>query len=203
MHWQNSKSGQYCNPLIASWAEAGGLNSTQSCLDCWLGAQSLQLASPLGYDQGLAENFASLTSSCSANQYSYATPTTYALNGSDTAPSTPTASATSVPGCTGLYTVQASDSCLSLSKYLNVSTYSLVVSNGWDMYCQNFNASVGHNFCSPPTCHTYTWQAGDTCDAVVLANLSITRPQFMSWNPNFDPLCHNAVNFIGWQVCLR
>jgi hypothetical protein len=98
---------------------------------------------------------------------------------------------------------QATDSCLSLSQYPNVSTYNLLIYNGWDMYCRNFNASVGHIFCSPPTCNTYTWQANDTCDAVALANPFITLTQFMSWNPNFDPLCHNAGNSDGYQVCLR
>jgi len=200
----HSKTGQYCDPLLASWAGQADLNSTQSCSDCWLGAQQLQLSNPLGFDQGLADRFASLTSSCSADQYNYATPTSYALNGSsDTAPSTGNASPTPVPGCTGSYYVQATDSCLSLSQYLSVSTYNLVVYNGWDMYCRNFNASIGHSFCSPPTCDTYTWQANDSCNAVALANPSITLTQFMSWNPNFDPLCHNAGNFIGYQVCLR
>ena len=195
-----SKTGQYCDPQIADWQEQGGLNSTQSCSDCWLGAQALQLANPLGYDESQADNFASLTSSCSSNQYSYATPTTYTRNDTATAPST---SPTAVPGCTGSYYVQATDTCTGLSQYLNVSTYNLLVYNGWDMYCQNFNASVGHQFCSPPTCKMYTWQVGDTCNAVALANPSITLTQFMSWNPNFDPLCQNAGNFIGYQVCLR
>ncbi|KAK3679998.1 hypothetical protein LTR78_000375 [Recurvomyces mirabilis] len=181
------------------WEAQGGVNSTQACSDCWLGAQALQLGNPLGYDQGQADNFASLTSSCSSNQYSYATPTAYALNATDTAPS---ASPTSAPGCTGSYYVQATDTCFDLSQYLNVSTYNLLVYNGWDMYCRNFNASVGTSFCSPPTCNTYTWQVGDTCNAVVLANPSITLTQFMSWNPNFDPLCQNAGNFVGYEVCL-
>ncbi|KAG9668275.1 hypothetical protein KCU99_g6485, partial [Aureobasidium melanogenum] len=200
---KDSQTGQYCDPQLASWADQGSLNSSQSCSDCWLGAQQLLLANPLGYDEGLADDFASLTSSCSAQKYSYTTPTTYALNdSSDAAPSTASASPTSIPGCTGSYYVQATDTCFSLSQYLNVSTYNLLVYNGWDMYCQNFNASVGHSFCSPPTCDTYTWQANDTCDAVTLANPSITLTQFMSWNPNFDPLCQNAGNFIGYEVCL-
>lgn len=54
---------------------------------------SLQLADPLGYDQGLADNFASLTSSCNSKQYTYAAPTTY--GGSDTAPGTATTSPSS------------------------------------------------------------------------------------------------------------
>jgi hypothetical protein len=45
-----SKTRQYCDPLIASWATQADLNSTQSCSDCWLGAQQLQMADPLGYD---------------------------------------------------------------------------------------------------------------------------------------------------------
>ena len=61
-----STTGQNCDPQTAEWQSQGYLNINQSCSDCWLGAQQLQLSNPLGYDAGLASNFASLTSACNA-----------------------------------------------------------------------------------------------------------------------------------------
>ncbi|KAJ5606683.1 hypothetical protein N7510_009464 [Penicillium lagena] len=54
------------------------------CSDCWLGGLALQLASPFGYDDVLASNFASLTYSCNVTAYTYATPTQYAVNATAT-----------------------------------------------------------------------------------------------------------------------
>ncbi|CAF9925025.1 hypothetical protein IMSHALPRED_006356 [Imshaugia aleurites] len=164
----------------------------------------MDLGNPLGYDPGLASNFASLTSACNATQYSYTTPTTYALNATATTiPAPASATATHPPSCTGSYAVQLTDTCTSVSQELNVSTYSLLYENNLDIYCQNFNAAVGTDLCSPATCETYTWQAHDTCASVALAHPPITVPQFLAWNPNFNPLCHNVANFIEHGVCVR
>lgn len=180
------------------------MSLNESCSDCWLGAQQFQLSNPLGYDPGLASNFAILTSSCNATGYTYATPTSYGLNASlATVPATTSATPTYPPTCTGSYTVQSTDTCISISQKLNVSTYSLLYENGLDLYCQNLNASVGTDLCSPATCETYTWQATDSCDSVVLAHPPITLPQFLSWNPNINVLCQNVYNFIGYQFCVN
>lgn len=152
----------------------------------------------------MASNFASLTASCNATGYGYSTPTPYGLNASDaTSPATAPATSTALPTCTGSFTVQPSDTCQSLSQYLNVSTYSLLYENDLDLYCRNFNASVGQQLCSPEKCQTYTWQASDSCGSVALAHPPITVPQFLAWNPNFNTLCQNSGNFIGYQVCAR
>ena len=200
----HSTTGQYCDPQMIEWQTQGYLNTTQSCSDCWLGAQQVQLSNPLGYDPGLASNFASLTSACNATKYSYTTPTAYGLNASAAAsPATASATATPPPTCTGSYAVQDTDTCTSVSQELNVSTYSLLYENNLDLYCRNFNASVGTDLCSPATCETYTWQATDTCASVALAYPPTTVPQFLAWNPNFNSLCQNGASFIGYQVCVR
>ena len=199
-----SKTGAYCDPQFATWQAQGYLNVTQSCSDCWLGVQQLQLGSPFGYDPGLASSFSSLTSACNASKYTYTTPTAYGLNASAaTVPASSSATATPPPGCTGSYAVQLADTCESVSQELNVSTYNLLYENSLDLYCRNFNASVGTDLCSPPTCETYTWQAADTCASVALAFPPMSVPQFLAWNPNFNPLCQNGGNFIGYEVCVR
>jgi hypothetical protein len=79
----------------------------------------MQLVSPFGYDDNGAATFASLTSSCNAGGYSYATPVPYAINA--TAPAPPPARA-----CADTYTIQEGDTCMSISVSTNVSTYGLI-----------------------------------------------------------------------------
>ncbi|KAL4795601.1 hypothetical protein BDV19DRAFT_378800 [Aspergillus venezuelensis] len=78
---------------------------------------------------------------------------------------------------------QETDDCNSVAQALNVSTYSLLYSNNLDLYCRNFDSAVG--------------------STLVVGSLSnVTIPQFLAWNPNFNPLCQNAVNYIGYVVCI-
>ena len=117
--------------------------------------QAIQLSNPLGYDADLASNLASLTSSCSANEYSFTSPTAYALDATATTVSaTVPVAATALKSltCTGSYTIQATDDCNSVAKALNVSTYSLLYENNLDLYCQNFAAAIGTTVCIPLRC---------------------------------------------------
>lgn len=199
----DSSTGEYCDPLIASWSNQT-MNTTEQCSDCWLGGLALQLGNPLGYDASLATNYASLVASCNATAYSYTTPTQYAINATVAATTATTAVTTTASSdCTGSYTVQATDDCNSVAQALNVSTYSLLYSNGLDIYCQNFAAAVNATLCIPPQCDTYIWQLTDDCDSVVASLANVTVPQFLAWNPNFNALCRNAVNFIDYAVCIR
>ncbi|PYI36128.1 hypothetical protein BP00DRAFT_474788 [Aspergillus indologenus CBS 114.80] len=103
----------------------------------------------------------------------------------------------------GFYTVQEDDDCNSAALALNVSTYSLLYTNNLDLYCQNWvTAAVNSTLCVPPQCETSVWQMQDSCNSVVNGLVNVTVPQFLSWNPNFDSLCQNAVNYIGYVVCI-
>jgi hypothetical protein len=178
------------------------MTTTEQCSDCWLGGLALQLGNPLGYDASLAANYASLIGSCNATTYSYTTPTQYAINATATATAT-AVTTTGASDCTGFYTVEAIDDCNSVAQALNVSTYSLLYSNGLDIYCQNFATALNSTLCIPPQCDIYVWQLTDDCDSVVGSLANVTVPQFLAWNPNFNALCQNAVNFIGYAVCIR
>jgi hypothetical protein len=197
----DSTTGEYCDPLVASWSNQS-LTTSQLCSDCWLGGLALELASPFGYDDVVAQNYASLTSSCNATTYSYATPTQYALN--VTATTEPAAVMTTMASsCTGLYEVSDDDTCNSVAQALNVSTYSLLYMNNLDLYCLNWaSTAVNTTLCIPPQCETRVWQATDTCDSVVSGLSNVTVPQFLAWNPNFNALCQNAVNYIDYVVCV-
>lgn len=199
------RSGNYCDPQLLSWAnESWPVNG--SCSDCWLGTLETQLNSPLGYDEGMEDNFNSLTSSCNATGYSVTSPTAYALHATTTTTETSSSAmttTTATPSCANYYQVKETDDCNSVAKSLGVSTYYLLQANNLDLYCQNFAAKVNQTLCVPSQCTTYTWQADDTCDSVVGGLANVTLPQFFSWNPNINSLCLNAPFFIGYEVCLR
>jgi len=198
---KDSKTGQFCDPQILAWSNQTQLTSAQSCSDCWLGVQAMELGSPLGYNDDLASNFASLTSSCSASGYAFTSFTAYALN--STAIDVPSsATATSPQTCTNSYIVQVIDNCNSIAKAHNVSTFNLLYDNSLDLYCKNFAAAVGTSLCIPLQCDTYTWQALNSCSSVVSRFTGMTIPQFLAWNPNFNSLCQNTLNFVGNEVCV-
>jgi len=174
-----------------------------SCSECWLRTQNATLNNPLGFEYNAASRFASLTSSCnSTTGYSVAIPTAYALN--STATTVPAmVTATPAPECTGSYIVQPTDTCNSVARALNVSTYNLVHYNNIDIYCRNFANTINQTIYQPPQCDTYTWKAIESCESVVGNFPGMTVPQFLAWNPNFSALCRNSLNFVGYEVCVR
>lgn len=135
--------GDFCDPQILSWSKHPSLSGPQRCSDCWLRSQVIQLRSPFGYDAGLASNLASLTSSCRASGFDFASPTAYALNTSRLHSMTVTSVPTKDTHRVDRYTVRSADNCHLVAKALNVSTYSLLEENGLDLYCNNFQAAVG------------------------------------------------------------
>ena len=63
--YRDKSSAQFCDAVVAGWRNETGGSAAHSCEDCWLGPMSVQLSSPIGYDDERARNFASLTRSCS------------------------------------------------------------------------------------------------------------------------------------------
>ncbi|OAL43793.1 hypothetical protein IQ07DRAFT_523494 [Pyrenochaeta sp. DS3sAY3a] len=187
-------TGQYCDTIVASWrnqSSSGNWTSAQNCSDCELGVQKLQLSSPFGYDEDGAASFASLTSSCNAGGYTYATPAPYAIN--STVPTPPART------CTETYTVQDNDNCISISKRTNVSTYGLISANGLDISC-NLLPPTGSTICLPKRCNTYQLELYDNCDDITDSS-QITRQQFLSWNPMIDSFCSDLLPWYGWNLC--
>jgi hypothetical protein len=162
----------------------------------------LQLESPIGYDDEWVETFASLTSSCSATGYAYTSPAAYALNTSTsvaTATSNATSTATATQTCVSTYTMQANDTCLSISHSQNVSTYNLIMANNWNILCTNL-PDVGGDVCIPEDCNATSLYYGWTCNDMASewgANLA----QVLAWNPIFSSACDNLYLFFDWMIC--
>ncbi|EUC49055.1 carbohydrate-binding module family 50 protein [Bipolaris oryzae ATCC 44560] len=190
-----SSSGQYCDTMVASWmnqSSSANWTKAQNCSDCELGVQKLQLGSPFGYDDDGAATFASLTSSCNAGGYAYATPAPYAINA--TAPPPPPAR-----NCSGTYIIQEGDTCMSISVKANVSTYGLISANGFDISC-NLLPPVGSTICLPKKCNTYQLSFYDRCGDIT-SGYNITRQQLLSWNPMINDFCNNLASWYGWNLC--
>lgn len=192
----NRSTGQYCDSVVSSWlnkSSSANWTSAQNCSDCELGVQKLQLGSPFGYDEEGAATFASLTSSCNAGGYTYATPAPYALNA--TVPTPPART------CTERYTVKEEDTCVSISASTNVSTYGLISANGLDISC-NLLPPAGSTICLPKKCTTYQLGFYDKCDDIT-DRAHITRSQLLAWNPMINDFCSNLDTWYGWNLCTR
>ncbi|MCJ1245494.1 hypothetical protein MMC30_002698 [Trapelia coarctata] len=198
---KDSSSGDFCDPLFTSWLNETTLTSAQSCSSCFLGVQSVQLNSPLGYDETFAANFQSLTSSCGASGYPFTSPTAYALNGTATITAPASSTTAFTTSCTASYTVQDGDDCNSVARAHNVSTFSLLYENMLNIYCMDF-PSAGTSLCLPQQCAVYTVQPGDECDSIVNSTAGITVTQLLAWNPNIESLCGNILGLAGNEICI-
>jgi LysM repeat protein len=170
-----------------------------------LSMQQVELNSPIGYDDDLAESFASTTSSCGNTNYPFTSPTPYALNAT-AATATPTTTGTAVPTatatCTDTYTVMNGDTCQSVAIAHNVSSFYLAYNNNLDIYCSDL--TMGRTVCIPEICDVYTVQPNDTCTSIIrTVPQDITVTQLQSWNPNINLLCGNMDNLNGTVICVR
>ncbi|KAK2746308.1 hypothetical protein FQN55_005736 [Onygenales sp. PD_40] len=179
---------QYCDIIVAGWN--GSYTDAEKCSMCELEIQRLQLSSPFGYSEDGAEDFSSLTSSCKETTYTYATPTSYALN-STTAPPAPT--------CATPYVIKEGDTCVTISGENGVSTFNLIMDNAIDSQC-NLLPAAGKSLCLPRKCNTHQLDMGETCDSLV-RDLNITRAQLHAWNPNINYGCTNLAAWRGWYLC--
>ncbi|KAH7317115.1 LysM domain-containing protein [Stachybotrys elegans] len=192
---KDSDSGEYCDLLVASWiSQNTPYTKAQNCSSCQLEIQAKQLGSPFGYDEEAASQYASSTSSCAVTKYTYAKPTSYAVNSTTAVPDGPACS-------TGrAYTVKGGDSCNSIAESQGVSTPALTTLNGIDSEC-NTMPPVGSEICLPPPCKIHQVEIGDTCDSIIDAE-KMTKAQLLAWNPAISPGCGNLGRLRGRFICL-
>ncbi|KAK1564274.1 uncharacterized protein LY79DRAFT_573316 [Colletotrichum navitas] len=75
--YRDSSSGIFCDTMVAGWRNETDGSEAHFCHDCWLGPMSVQLQSPIGFNEDRAKEFASLTRSCSVDAYAAPTPMPY------------------------------------------------------------------------------------------------------------------------------
>lgn len=175
--------------------------TAKPCSDCSIGQLQIRLGSPFGYDKDLAAGFSKLTSSCGAEGYTFATPTTYAMNGTATMSlDNITAPSNTLAACFGNYTRLANDTCESIAGASNVSSFALRYINGIDAACSNLPA-IGAALCLPQTCRLHEWRSQEDCRAVAVLN-NITVSQLRAWNGNINSLCNNLNALTDTYVCV-
>ena len=153
----------------------------------------LRACKSLGTDLQLTE------SRCKATQYPITSPAPYTISTTHTGT---TSNPTSTPTCSTPITVQAGDTCNSISIAHNVSTFDLLYENGLEAYCSNFPAA-GSKLCLPDQCSIYTVKEDDSCWNIAAAsNNAITISQLISWNPNINRGCSNLDQLVGSQICI-
>lgn len=197
---RDATTGDFCQPIFDSWAS--GNASDEACSDCVLGTYQLQLSSAMVYEDELASNFSSMTSSCQATGYPVTSPTPLYINATATATATTTSSAAPSNSCVSNYTVQVSDDCHSISTAQQVSTSEMLYFNNLEAGCTNFPVA-GTSLCMPHTCEVYTVQQNDTCWALAQASKgTFSVAQLVSWNIDISSGCENLALLVGNQICL-
>jgi hypothetical protein len=190
-------SGLFCATVFDSWTNLTVETTSESCSDCALGVQQLELNSTFGYLSEIAVEFSSTTKSCGSTGYAYTSPTPVALNGTATSSTT----ATATP-CADTYTILAGDNCNTIAKAQNVSTFSLLYENNLEAYCADFPA-VGTSICLPGQCNVYTVAVNDTCRSIIASVPGdITLTQLSSWNPNINIGCGNLGQLVDTEICI-
>jgi hypothetical protein len=155
-----------------------------------------QLNSPFGYDDDFAQEFKSVTASCSSADYSFTSPRSYAIRTNLPSPG----GDLSTPSCSSPYLVPPGDSCDAISLSKGVSTYSIIRAGGLRADCSNLAA--GASLCLPSPCSLYRVQEGDDCASLVARHPGVTRESLLSWNPNINPICTNMADLVGTFICL-
>ncbi|KAK4117933.1 carbohydrate-binding module family 50 protein [Parathielavia appendiculata] len=198
----DTTTGARCLSLLVQQASAeNGMSPSDLCSACSLRLSQAVLDSPLGYTDALAADYSSLTSSCQVTSYPVTSPTRYAL-GTTTAPIPTPADGVPVPSytCESRYTIQESDTCESISRAKQVSTFSLLYSNKLPMFCLDFPA-VGTEICIPQRCNTYMVLPIDTCQSVAEKH-GLTAAKLIELNPNLKSQCDNLRALTGHAICL-
>ncbi|KAK4141819.1 LysM domain-protein [Dichotomopilus funicola] len=192
---RDSATGEYCDIVVAAWRnQTEPYTAAQNCSECQIGIQAKQLASPFGYDKEAASAFAFTTSSCAAKTYSYATPTSYALNSTTVPPSRPTCATNRT------YVIQKEDSCNTIAEAQGVATEALISLNGLDLGC-TMMLPVNTSLCLPPACKIQELSPDDTCRSIITAQ-NITISQLLAWNPIISAGCGNLDRWRGRFICV-
>ena len=166
-----------------------------------LGPWKISLEHAIAHDEELAEDFASITSSCGATGYSYSSPPPYgSRTNTESQVPTPT-SPGSEPSCESRYTVVDGDTCDSIAASQNVSTFGLIDNANLDIFCATL-PKPGSSVCIPAQCKTHQLDVSDTCSSLA-EQYGVSRVQLVSWNGNFDPQCLNIRRWRGTYVCVR
>ncbi|KAH7118121.1 hypothetical protein B0J13DRAFT_630038 [Dactylonectria estremocensis] len=126
--------------------------SVDMCDNCIIKPFQFMAGNSYSYGFALQANYSTLTQSCSKTSFPLATTATEEPSTTDP-----------VSTCSGEeYTIQAGDTCQSISEANDVATAWMLYDNGLQAFCAGF-PDEGEKICIVNQCKTYTIQANDTC----------------------------------------
>ncbi|KAG7291439.1 hypothetical protein NEMBOFW57_001458 [Staphylotrichum longicolle] len=216
-------AGQRCNSVLGRLAGIDPSNQLSTataasdlmCNACAISVIKTQLEMPLVSNADVASGFARLTASCktsvkitppgTATQW-IVSATTTAGTGNTATTASAAASSTVAAGCQGkTYTIQAGDTCTSVSLSQRISTVQLLMANNLRADCSSFPTSGTVCIPSAALCDAYrvsNESPSQSCkDLATAANATVL--QIVAWNPELGAGCVNlARQTEGYTVCL-
>ncbi|KAK4210390.1 hypothetical protein QBC37DRAFT_292564 [Rhypophila decipiens] len=174
---------------------ANGTAAPSECDLCFVKALRMQAAVPYFDGPALvsASIYESKTASCSIANMPRTT---------STIPVTITTAPlpTETPSCDGTtYTIQAGDTCQSISLAQGIGTAWLLMDNSLPAWCDKFPTSG--TLCLENKCEVVTVPANATCHSIA-KSANITEVQLKAWNVVLNAGCYNIEKMEGYQLCV-
>ncbi|EDO02976.1 hypothetical protein SS1G_05453 [Sclerotinia sclerotiorum 1980 UF-70] len=205
--------GRWCNIVHKGFAEINTINpmaelvldketkpgsnkkrqtAVDICDNCVIKQLQFQAGSPINDGFLLQSKYSSLTARCSKTGMPLGTSTTpFPVQPIPTSPA---------GNCTGhRYTLQAGDTCRSISKSQGVGTAWLLYDNNLAAFCAGF--PTNGTLCIQNRCSVYTVQVNDTCLGIAGAR-NLSQIQLNTWNPILGDLCRSINLSVGDSICV-
>ncbi|PWY95959.1 hypothetical protein BO94DRAFT_571459 [Aspergillus sclerotioniger CBS 115572] len=168
-------------------------DTQDECDACGLRMFQAELRNGYFYNDDLAEQYSSLTSSCGVSTLDLPTPTPVVVTSSSTTSTIPTSCADRSA------VIQPGDTCDTFAAANNVSTWRMLIENGLQSGCVDFPSSG--TLCVTGHCQTHLVTASDSCMSLAL-KYGITITQFITWSSVLNSQCSNFDVLIGHYVCV-
>ncbi|KAI5264549.1 hypothetical protein E4T47_08733 [Aureobasidium subglaciale] len=179
-------SGGYCYQHLLS------SNTQDECDECGLKMFRAELENGYFYNEALASDYSSLTSSCSVTNLLFTSPPSVVIASNTAASPSPT--------CAGrLVDIPSGSTCDAVAAANNISTWQLLSTNGLIGGCVDFPTSGA--LCVSGTCKTHKVEPEEDCLQLVY-QFGMTITQLRTWNPNLSPDCGNFDTVVGHQICV-
>ncbi|PYI11039.1 hypothetical protein BO78DRAFT_466691 [Aspergillus sclerotiicarbonarius CBS 121057] len=168
-------------------------DTQDECDTCGLRMFQAEISNSYFYNDDLAEQYSSLTSSCGVSTLDLPTPTPAVVTSSSISTATPTSCADRSA------VIQPGDTCDTFAAANNVSTWRMLIENGLQGGCVDFPTSG--TLCVTGQCQTHLVTASDSCMSLA-RKYGITITQFITWSSVLNSQCSNFDVLIGHYVCV-
>ncbi|KAJ6591335.1 hypothetical protein B0H10DRAFT_2233374 [Mycena sp. CBHHK59/15] len=210
---QDPTSGQFCEPLLASYNTSGGLLSlpiSELCTYCTLKTLNVTLSDPTTYSTPVAQLLSSAVTKCRSQYSSYNVSAPGAGPPISTPPFGVNATTDPAADCAVAgrnVSVSADTTCSAISQQYSVTTYSVLSSNPFLVGSSDCSVKSGTTLCLFKACHTYQVVANDICESIAdgsaaITGTKITTTQLQSFNPDLGTYCQLSPLKVGQSICL-